>query len=85
MAGEIVGHCPKCGAPIYAGIPSGTEIPPNNFSCGCRFVLSPTPAATLCVHCFCINDTGGTRCCKCGESSPQHVWGNTCSNATEIV
>lgn len=34
---EIVGHCPKCGAPIYA--PSmwhGIIPPPSQYSCNCH-------------------------------------------------
>lgn len=47
-----------------------------------------TPEYKSCAHCFCLQDTGGSRCCKCGQTShfypcpPMYV-GNTCSNATE--
>lgn len=32
----IVGHCPKCGAPIYVPtIWHGITAPPNEYSCDC--------------------------------------------------
>jgi hypothetical protein len=32
---SIVGHCVKCGAPIYAEAVSGTSIPRSVYSCDC--------------------------------------------------
>jgi hypothetical protein len=33
----VVGHCPKCGAPIYAeGVWMGTTPPPSRYSCMCN-------------------------------------------------
>lgn len=33
---NIVGHCPKCGAPIYApAVWLGITPPPSNYSCMC--------------------------------------------------
>lgn len=38
--GVIVGHCPKCGGPIYGptGVTMGSDSPPPfiYYSCGCR-------------------------------------------------
>ena len=42
---EIVGHCPHCGAPIYAS-PDGTSSnPPENvYTCMCRYMrIEPQP------------------------------------------
>ena len=36
MSFSIVGHCPKCGAPIYVESPwMGILPPPNVYSCNC--------------------------------------------------
>jgi len=33
----VIGHCPKCGAPIYAPTSwSGTTPPSTYYSCTCR-------------------------------------------------
>jgi len=37
MSYTIVGHCPECGAPVYAESPWwGTLPPPSMPSCGCN-------------------------------------------------
>jgi len=48
---EIVGHCPDCGAPIWAELPA-QGVPINQYSCGCRlkavttipYVVTPNSA-----------------------------------------
>ncbi len=48
---DIVGHCPKCGAPIYSS-PSlwlSTTPPPVIFSCACnpQAVIQTTASTTI--------------------------------------
>ena len=44
MSFAVVGHCPKCGAPIYSTSPWwGITPPPNSYSCACN----PQPKITL--------------------------------------
>lgn len=64
----VVGHCPRCGAPIYAPAAwHGTGPPPSNPSCGCsrgshlRVVVTPSTGTV---------DTAGKFWSVCAEGKP---------------
>lgn len=50
MSWSVVGHCPKCGAPIYVpGVWMGVNPPPNTYSCDCftkTYKLEYGPSST---------------------------------------
>lgn len=41
---SVVGHCPKCGAPVYAPTTWGSVVPPaSQPSCACSLGYAPNP------------------------------------------
>jgi hypothetical protein len=45
-----VGHCPKCGAPIYSeAVWHGVTPPPARYSCGCTMAAHPVTTTTITV------------------------------------
>lgn len=48
MSYAVVGHCPRCGAPIYAGSPYMSVLPPPNiYSCSCFAAERGTVTTTI--------------------------------------
>lgn len=78
------GSCPHCGAPIYLESPWwGITPPPPVYSCACRLMVHSIMAG--CQHCFCHQDTGGTRCCKCGQAAHMPPSSFICSTTMSAV
>jgi hypothetical protein len=53
MGFSVVGHCPKCGAPVYAESPwFGVVPPPSQSSCLCNFSAQPrvTTATNITIN-----------------------------------
>jgi hypothetical protein len=66
MSLTIVGHCPKCGAPLYS--PSmwmGVTSPPVSYSCACNGPNAPRVYTT--------NTTEAHHRCHCSDC-PRNGW-----------
>lgn len=69
MSWSTVGHCPKCGAPIYVPlIWNGVDPPPNTYTCGCN----PQPKI--------VTQTGGS-----AYTLPPNTYGDAMSIAMDMI